>query len=90
MVAQRYRLYDLAAALAGAALTTAALVSGYWWVSSTEAERYAALPAEVNLALTNRDAAKWMDLIRRNQLPGALAHRTPATTTNGGKACSFV
>ena len=36
------------------------------WGSRTEAEKFADIPGEFNLALSNHDAAKWLDMMRKN------------------------
>jgi hypothetical protein len=59
--------------------------------SRTEAERSAGLLGEFNLALSNRDAARWLDIMRKNPQPGALDRCASVdTTATGGRACSFV
>jgi hypothetical protein len=42
------------------------------WGSKTEAEKSAGLLGEFNLALSNHDAARWLDIMRKNPQPGAL------------------
>jgi hypothetical protein len=53
--------------------------------SRAEVER-SGLLGEFNLALSNHDAAKWLDIMRKNPQPGALDRCTSVdTTTTGGK-----
>lgn len=72
------------------ALGGAMLAVGYWWGSRTEAERYVHLPAEYNIAMSNHDAERWLDLMRKNTAKGALDGCKPAgEQANGGTACTF-
>jgi hypothetical protein len=57
------------------------------WGNSTEAERYANLPAEFNVAVSNHDAATWLDMMRKNP-HGALDRCTDAPQASGRPARS--
>jgi hypothetical protein len=56
--------------------------------SRTEAERSAGLLGEFNLALSKRDAARWLDMMRKN--PHGAFDRCTDVPQASGKACSFV
>ena len=58
------------------------------WGCRTEAEKSAGLQGEFNLALGNHDAAKWLDIMRKN--PRGALDRSSPTTARSGRACSFV
>ena len=60
------------------------------WGSRTEAEKSAGLQGEFNLALSNHDAAKWLDMMRKNPRGAFDRYVTVDTATTGGRACSFV
>jgi hypothetical protein len=91
MATQRYWRYGLIGGVLIAAALVATGAGGYWRGSRTEAERYANLPAELNVAMSNHDAARWLDMMRKNTQPGALDRCTSVdTTATGGRACSFV
>jgi hypothetical protein len=60
------------------------------WGSRTEAERSAGILAEFNVALSNHDAAKWLDMMRKNPRGALDSCVTVDTATTGGRACSFV
>jgi hypothetical protein len=61
--------------------------AGYWWGYHAAENRLIEVPAAIGLALTGRDAAVWLDLIRDNDI--ARVNRTCAPQ-NGRNACSFV
>jgi hypothetical protein len=84
LVVQRYWLI----CVAGAVLIAAALVGGYRWGSNAAAQRYANLPAEFDVAMTNHDAAKWLDMMRKN--PRGAFDRCTDVPQVSGRACSFV
>jgi hypothetical protein len=79
----------LLAAGAGLALLVVGAGGGYWFGQSTEAARYANLPTELILALSNHDAARWLELMRNNSRKGALDDCLPINQPSGGKACAF-
>jgi hypothetical protein len=56
--------------------------------SRTEAEKSAGLLGEFNLALSNHDAARWLDIMRKN--PRGAFDRCTDVPQVSGKACSFV
>jgi hypothetical protein len=60
------------------------------WGSRTEAEKSAGLLGEFNLALSNHDAARWLDIMGKNPRGALDKCVTVDTTTTGDKACSFV
>jgi hypothetical protein len=69
------------------------------WGSRTEAEKSAGLLGEFNLALSNHDAAKWLDMMRKNprgafdlmrKNPRGAFDRCTDVQQASGKACSFV
>jgi hypothetical protein len=75
--------------LAGAVLAGSGLIAGagaYWWGYRAAENRLIEIPAAIGAALTGRDAAAWLDLMRNNDI--AQAHRTCAAQ-NGRNACSF-
>ncbi len=87
-VLQRFRWW---AVLGGGALVLAVAAgfgAGWWLGSSTEVERYANLPAEFNVAMSNHDAARWLDMMRKN--PHGAFDRCTDVPQAAGKACSFV
>ena len=57
------------------------------WGSRTEAEKSAGLQTEFNLALSNHDAASWLDMI---QDPRGAFDRCTDVPQTSGRACSFV
>ena len=61
--------------------------AGYWWGYHAAESQLVDVPAAVGAALTGRDAAVWLDLMRENDI--ARVNRTCAAQ-NGRKACSFV
>jgi hypothetical protein len=64
---------------------------GYWRGSRAMADSYAKLPAEWSMGMmTNRDAARWLDLMRKNPQKGVFDDCKAVPQPNGGKACSFV
>jgi hypothetical protein len=66
-------------------------VLGNWRGGRAAADSYAKLPAEWNITLmTNHDAARWIELIRKNQQKGVFDDCKPVPQPNGGKACSFL
>ncbi len=58
------------------------------WGSRTEAGRSAGLLGEFNLALSNHDAARWLDMMRKN--PHGAFDRCVDVPQASGKACSYV
>ena len=46
------------------------------WGSRTEAEKSAGLQTEFNPALSNHDAAKWLDMMRKNRFRQLSRQRT--------------
>jgi hypothetical protein len=61
-----------------------------WLIRISGIRRYANLPAEYNIAMKNRNAARWLDLMRKNAHNTALDGCTEVKQPAGGKACSFV
>jgi hypothetical protein len=55
------------------------------WGSKTEAEKSAGLLGEFNLALSNHDAARWLDIMRKNPQPGALDRCAPSIPRRPGQ-----
>jgi hypothetical protein len=75
------------ALLLGVAIAGGVGTAGYWWGYHAAENRLIEVPAAVGLALTGRDAAVWLELIRDNDI--ARVNRTCAPQ-NGRNACSFV
>jgi hypothetical protein len=61
--------------------------AGYWWGYHAAESQLIDVSAAVGAALTGRDAAVWLDLMRENDI--ARVNRTCAAQ-NGRNACSFV
>jgi hypothetical protein len=75
--------------LAGAVLAGSVLIAGvggYWWGYRAAENRLIEVPAAVGMALTGRNAAVWLDLMRNNDID--TVNRTCAAQ-NGRNACSF-
>ena len=60
------------------------------WGSRTEAEKSAGLLGEFNLALSNHDAAKWLDMMRKNPRGAFDRCVTVVPQASGAGRCSFV
>jgi hypothetical protein len=91
----RHRVMLLAGA--AVALLLAGVGGGYLWASVDGARRYAALeqryvnlPAGYNEAMSNRDADRWLELMRKNSMKGALDNCVDTgELPDGGRACTF-
>jgi hypothetical protein len=75
------------ALLLGVALAGGVGVASYWWGYRAAENRLIDVPTVLGAALTGRDAAVWLDLMRYNDI--ARVNRTCAAQ-NGRNACSFV
>ena len=75
-----------AALLLGMVIAGGAGAGGYWWGYRAAESQLVDVPAAVGVALTGRDAAAWLALMRDNDI--ARVNRTCAPQ-NGRNACSF-
>ncbi len=66
------------------------LVGGgsFWLGQSTEAAKYVQVPEQLGVTLTGPDAAQWLDLIRNNNIRGAMAQCTVRIQASR-KACDL-
>jgi hypothetical protein len=70
----------------GVAMASGVGTASYWWGYRSAENRLVDIPAALGAALTGRDAAVWLDLMRNNDI--ARANRT-CSAQNGRNACSF-
>ena len=75
-----------AALLLGMVIAGGAGAGGYWWGYRAAESQVVDISAAVGVALTGRDAAAWLGLMRDNDI--ARVNRTCAPQ-NGRNACSF-
>jgi hypothetical protein len=74
------------AVLLGMALAGAAWGGGYWWGYRAAEDQLVNVPAALGAALTGRDAAVWLQLIRDNDI--SRVNRT-CNEQNNREACAF-
>jgi hypothetical protein len=85
-LAQFNRWAIVIAALLGMAIVLGAWSGGYWWGYRAAENRLAPVPAALGEALTGREAAVWLTLIRNNDIDQV---RRTCAAQNGREACAF-
>lgn len=65
------------------------IYGGYWWGDRTRAQQVVQIRAGLDLALSGKNAAQWLGLMRMNTMDGALQGCRPVPQSTGGEACSF-
>jgi len=79
-------LGDVIAALLGMAIVLGAWSGGYWWDTARPKTGWPPFRPALGEALTGREAAVWLTLIRNNDIDQV---RRTCAAQNGREACAF-